>query len=73
MKLIDKAAVVAEIEKRKNENLKCETKAGRGYFSARAMEDVDILSFIDTLEMKEGKQIIIITESDGDAHIHWKM
>ena len=50
---IDKAAVVAEIEKRKNENLECETKAGRGYFSARAMEDIDILSCLDTLEVKE--------------------
>ena len=53
MKLIDKDALVAEIEKRKNENLECETKAGRGYFSARAMEDIDILSFLDTLEVKE--------------------
>ena len=50
---IDKAAVVAEIEKRKNENLECAAKAGQGYFCERAMEDIDILSFIDTLEVKE--------------------
>lgn len=31
----------------------------------------DALLFIDTLEAKEGKQVIIITESDGDAYIHW--
>ena len=35
---ISKAAVVAEIEKRKNENLECETKACQGYFSARTMD-----------------------------------
>ena len=50
---IDKAAVVAEIEKRKNENLECATKACQGYYGARAMEDINILSCLDTLEVKE--------------------
>jgi len=50
---IDKSAVVEEIEKRKNENHECAAKAGQGYFGARAMEDVEILSCLDTIEVKE--------------------
>lgn len=44
MKLIDKATVVAEIEKRKKRNL-----LNEGAFE----EDVDILSFINAMEVKE--------------------
>lgn len=42
--LIDKSALVAEIEKRKKRNL-----LNEGAFE----EDIDILSFLDTLEVKE--------------------
>ena len=34
----------------------------------------ELLSFINSLQQKqpiEGKQVIIITETDGDANIHW--
>ena len=44
MKLIDKDALVAEIEKRKRQNL-----LNEGAFE----EDIDILSLLDTLEVKE--------------------
>ena len=42
--LIDKSVLVAEIEKRKKRNL-----LNEGAFE----EDIDILSFIDTLEVKD--------------------
>lgn len=44
MELIDKADVVAEIERRKKRNL-----LNEGAFE----EDIDILSFINTIEAKE--------------------
>ena len=51
--LIDKAAVVAEIERRlKNNGTRAELD--RSAFEAgRAGEDKDILAFLDTLEVKE--------------------
>ena len=44
MKLIDKDKIVAEIEKRKKRNV-----LNEGAFE----EDIDILSFLDTIETKE--------------------
>ena len=75
MELIDKSAVVAEIEKKLADILVCKKDAStpeeRIILTNMILLYKGLLSFIDTLEVKEGKQIIIITESDGDAHIHW--
>lgn len=57
--LIDKDAVVAEIEKRKAINEKSYMQAflnssdNRDSFGHKVQEDIDILSSIDTLEVKE--------------------
>lgn len=52
--LIDKDAVVAEIEKRRKEIPKDETdKALRAVYGNEAFVLTDLLSFIDTLEVKE--------------------
>ena len=47
MKLIDKSALVAEIEKRRKKNARNKLNL------AAAFEDNYLLSFIDTLEVKE--------------------
>lgn len=53
MKLIDKDALVAEIERRKNYNENEYKHSGDTYASVLMGEMEDILSFLDTLEMKE--------------------
>ncbi len=50
MKLIDKDALVAEIEKRRSRNSKNKINL------AAAFEDNYLLSFIDTLEVKESDE-----------------
>ena len=60
MKLIDKDALVAEIEKRKKRNL-----LNEGAFE----EDIDILSFINTLEVKEVDLELITDWFDHIAQI----
>jgi hypothetical protein len=51
MKLIDKSALVAEIEKRIKEREE-EEKKGWAYSRVKIVECEHILSFIDTLEVK---------------------
>lgn len=70
---INKTALVAEIERKINEINLDNIEDWRCRIQREHDIEVmkNILSLIDTLEVKEGKQIIIITESDGDAHIHW--
>ena len=56
---INKDALVVEIEKRKAINEKSyiqtflNSNDNRDYFGYKVQEDIDILSFIDTLEVKE--------------------
>lgn len=50
MKLIDKSAVVAEIKRRMDENRR---KQALPQYFGMIEEDLNILSFIDTLEVKE--------------------
>ena len=66
MSLVDKDALVAEIEKRKHRNV-----LNEGAFE----EDIDILSFINTLEVKEVDldyirdkldEVVKIYKPDGD-------
>lgn len=63
---IDKAVVVAEINRLYQEHSDNRYGCDEAALCLEVLED-----FIDTLEAKEGKQVIIITESDGDAYIHW--
>jgi len=57
--LIDKAALVAEIEKRKAINEKSYMQAflnsndNRDSFGYKVQEDIDILSLLDTIDVKE--------------------
>lgn len=53
MKLIDKDALVAEIKKRIQESLDAGGATRGVYLSERMKEDSYILSFLDTLEVKE--------------------
>lgn len=54
MKLIDKDALVAEIERRRDLHYKYYVKNGAGSIAeCKYDEDRDILSFINTLEVKE--------------------
>ena len=59
MALIDKSALVAEIKKRKAINEKSYMQAflnsndNRDSFGYKVQEDIDILSLLDTLEVKE--------------------
>ena len=61
MKLIDKSALVAEIKRRKAINEKAYMQAflnsndKRDSFGYKVQEDIDILSSLDTLEVKEIK------------------
>ena len=58
MELIDKDALVAEIEKRLKQNISTNEGA--------LVEDMDILSFIDTLEVKEAD---LVEELDYDDYM----
>ena len=54
MELIDKSAVVAEIERRRDLHYKYYVKNGAGSIAeCKYEEDRDILDFLDTLETKE--------------------
>lgn len=54
MKLIDKSAVVAEIERRIEINNTCQKISGGNEFYRGAIDEAkEILSFLDTLEVKE--------------------
>lgn len=54
MKLIDKDALVAEIERRRDLHYKYYMKHGAGSIAeCKYEEDEDIISFINTLEIKE--------------------
>ena len=58
MRLIDKDAVIAEIERRKKRNL-----LNEGAFE----EDIDILSFINSLEVKEVDLMLTIKDEQLKA------
>ena len=68
---VDKAALVAEIERRIREYKNEYNRANQFVTFGKIKGLEEVLSFLDSLEVKEGKQIIVITESDGSAHIHW--
>lgn len=69
MKLIDKSALVAEIEKRKAINEKSYMQAflnsndNRDSFGYKVQEDIDILSLLDTLEVKDPYEQYVQHES----------
>ena len=52
MELIDKAAMVAEIEKRLKKHVE-QSEKGNVISSIKAEEDLDFISFLNTLEVKE--------------------
>lgn len=52
-KYIDSEKLVAEIERRKKNNLISAKKCPTGYFSLVANEDIDILSFITSLQQEQ--------------------
>jgi hypothetical protein len=72
MELIDKDALVAEIERRRDLHYKYYRKNGAGSIAeCKYDEDRDILSFIDTLEVKDGIKIgettIYFNDDGGEA------
>lgn len=70
---INKDAIIAEIRKLQERYSEFQPRNTyeEGLKEGRLTGYKDALFKLDTFEVKEGKQIIIITESDGDAHIHW--
>lgn len=73
MKYIDSDKLIAEIERRIQ---RCEDCEMDGYPDTTSSEATlkSLRSFITSLQQEqpiEGKQVIIITETNGDANIHW--
>lgn len=68
MKLIDKNAIVAEFRRRIQESIDAGGATRGVYLSERMKEDSYILSFIDTLEVKE---VDLEKELDTWRHNHF--
>lgn len=77
MKYIDAEKLIAEIkrlDKENKESLKIGGPIGREFLFGIGAGYADVIKIIASLQQEqpiEGKQVIIITETDGDANIKW--
>ena len=76
MELIDKSAIVAEIEKRRDLHYKYYVKNGAGSIAeCKYEEDRDILDFLDTIESKDvdlKKEIANQYESNYEEYLRYE-